>query len=264
MRLQEINPGQKKQLPNASSSDVFNKLIKPNCGDILRILRGSGALLYRGIKINPTNGIIFRGKSWEDRRPMDSQSKVTNKFNDMLKACGMTATRSNSIFVSSSKNKSTTYGEPYIIFPIDGFEYTTTTKHDIILRSWLDLLSEEEVERIGTIYQMYYSRAASDSEIRTRFSSFLSSMIYRQADRSDAEEGIALLKRLIPDVNYIQELDTKNLITLDNFKERYQPSNSDMSSYLGEAHEILICGQYYALRESHYSTESMLEMVNKL
>lgn len=104
-------------------------LIKRDCKVFLQDVKTSDDFLYRGIRKTP--GRYFKGASRNSRRVKDSSNEI-QKFIDMvLKAAGFTALRSNSIFTTTSKSNAGGYGDTFLIFPIDGFQFTYSNHRDL-------------------------------------------------------------------------------------------------------------------------------------
>jgi len=137
MRLSEIEPGEKRNIgPQIIGYNVqkfeqlWEKAIAPNCSESLAACKNGGRFMYRGFSSAQP---IVRGRSWDDREPVDSDQKLSRRFDSMLKALGFKALRSNSIFVTSALKTASYFGTSYIIFPINGFNYTYTSFMDLSL-----------------------------------------------------------------------------------------------------------------------------------
>lgn len=135
MRLSEIEPGQKRNIgpeiigfKTPKFEQIWQKSIVPNCSQAIDACKNGGRFMYRGFN---SNHPIVRGRSWEDREPKDSDDLLSRHFDDMLKKLGFKALRSNSIFVTSAFTTAKYFGTPYIIFPINGFDYTYTAFMDL-------------------------------------------------------------------------------------------------------------------------------------
>ena len=137
MRLSEIEPGQKRNIGpqiigyNVQKFDqLWDKAIAPNCSESISACKNGGRFMYRGFSSAQP---VVRGRSWNDREPVDSDYELSIRFDKMLKALGFKALRSNSIFVTSSLKTASYFGTSYIIFPVNGFNYTYTSFKDLSL-----------------------------------------------------------------------------------------------------------------------------------
>ena len=135
MRLSEIEPGQKRNIGpeiigynTQKFEQLWEKAIVPNCSDSIAACKNGSRFMYRGFNSGQP---IVRGRSWNNRIPVDSDDKLSKHFDDMLKALGFKALRSNSIFVTSAFRTAKYFGTPYIVFPINGFDYTYTAFMDL-------------------------------------------------------------------------------------------------------------------------------------
>ena len=89
-------------------SDHFNKIwpeIVSNCRNALIAMKHADIkakrmFLYRGVRSNP--GMIAKLRSREDRKPLSTRKNKHEFIDNWMKEHGLKATRSNSIFASSS------------------------------------------------------------------------------------------------------------------------------------------------------------------
>jgi hypothetical protein len=106
--------------------------IKKNCSDSLSIFIENKSILYRGIKRQDT---YFTGESPVNRIPVDTPKFLSFVIDDKLESCGFNALRSNSIFCTSNINHASAYSYTpnslYVIFPINGFDYSYCKYNDL-------------------------------------------------------------------------------------------------------------------------------------
>lgn len=99
------------------------ELIKKHCSDILKIYQSTGQMLYRGTKTN--FGIAYIGTPRTERIPTSSNASINDAFNRAMEKLGYQARRDNSLFCSSSQSHAAGFGSNiYVIFPLNGFDYT--------------------------------------------------------------------------------------------------------------------------------------------
>lgn len=119
---------------------IWENEVIPNCSYIYNLYRNNiknithiddivaGTFLFRGVK--RYNNEIFYGQSRENRRPVDSPTLVHDQLSLAMLSAGLKATRSNSIFTSSALGTAHGYGAiKYVIFPVNGFNYTWSRKY---------------------------------------------------------------------------------------------------------------------------------------
>ena len=99
--------------------------IDTHCSDAVAAYRITSRILYRGIK---SFDKIIKGKSLSYREPVDTEPITQELVDKMLSGAGFKALRSNSIFCTPEVWDTKYYGEPYILFPENGFEYTWSRK----------------------------------------------------------------------------------------------------------------------------------------
>lgn len=253
MRIFEIEPGQKRKIPRAYRSIdsekhfdlVWNKLIVPNCSEAIEIYRKANRILYRGSSNNPP---IYRGRSFDERRPSTSNNFFSQLFDKMLAANGMTALRGNSVFATSARSHASTFGTVYAFFPINGFKFTYTNQSDLVLDSWDDFVPYDVVMRLNE----KYSDAIEKKGVKIDWSiNWLRKLTnFPPADRLEA--GVARLKEMLPDDPEIQQLTADKLFGPDLFAKRYEPTNTDLDFAIKNGLEVYVQGQYYAIWNEVY------------
>lgn len=126
MRIYEIDAGTR------TSIDGFTEalhLIQANCKQALSAMTSANRFLYRGTRGAPSE--VFHGASRQDRNPSSSTKEFQENIDSALSMAGFKALRSNSIFCSGDIMEAVGYGgnkNLYMIFPIDGFQYTWSPK----------------------------------------------------------------------------------------------------------------------------------------
>lgn len=121
----------KDELENKTQDENLLKvldLIIRDCPYALNEMRKAKKLLYRGLHKIP--GEYFKGVSRENRNPKDSSDEAQKIVDSVLAKAGFKALRGNSIFTSSDYYQAENYGNTYMIFPIDGFSFTTSKYGD--------------------------------------------------------------------------------------------------------------------------------------
>jgi hypothetical protein len=253
MRISEIAPGQTKPMALRPDEDKFNtaweRLIVPNCSDIIGVYRNAEEFLFRGMKDKPD---FFREMSRNDRKPKDSSKDISTMFDKMLAANGMTALRGNSIFAISDRGHTTDFGDPYIIFPVNGFDFTYTNEKDILLDSWTHLIPPKT--------STYLTKLMSDHQIAqgagemSYYHNWITlDNLHTRQSLSALEFAIERMRELFPDNELAGDLTIDKLINPEGFAERYDPSNTDLADAIKTQREVYIHGQYYAFRYSTYN-----------
>jgi hypothetical protein len=117
-------------------TDEILHYIATHCSSFLKVAKPLRRLLYRGL--NDHDQDVFIGQTKEGRRPFNSTRHEQAEFDDAISKLGFKALRSNSIFCSTNLYFAATYGRAYIIFPIDGFDFT-----------WSPMVSDFYIHNIG-------------------------------------------------------------------------------------------------------------------
>ena len=251
MRICEIAPGEKRNVQISKFDEVWNRLIVPNCSEILKIYSSSNKLLYRRTK-KYTNK-IFRGTSRNDRRPLDSYLFLSELFDIGLKYLGMTALKSNSIFASNDRSGTYQFGHnDYIIFPIDGFKYTYTKFADLTLNNEFEFIKHWANTEICSILNQTFLKDFNIDQINNDHN-FWTSEFFNINDNLESiflKINSLLIKHNIPPIKPI------DLIDMDKFIDYIEPKNTGLLDILNSPRqfEVMINGSYYAFYTDIYST----------
>lgn len=287
----KYNKALKKQasLEKRLNSDQIIDYINKHCGNYVKEMQTAGKLLYRGIKSDESgNNFAFIGNSRKNRKPRDSDKKAAREFDKMLLRAGFEALRSNSIFVTSDIVRTSQYGSRYMIFPLNSATFTYTDHEDLVLhqgseRDWTDYsFGSEELDNniisklteIRTEMKKHYdSIEYSDDVTDYAVADTIRSIVYRlsqvinyrhlaelpeiykiaehEKDTSDQEKNYKTIRDLY---NFMKPLmpKLKKKLSVDKFKERYKPSNTELHKAIQDGREIYISGYYLALRSEEY------------
>jgi hypothetical protein len=248
MKITElIRPGKRKPLPaSADIDDIWERILTKRCTNIIDIYHDAeGDFLYRGMK---TNVPWFRAASHQDRRPKDSNAQIAEVFDQLLAANGMRALRKNSIFATSNRDAASEFGLIYIIFPVDGFEYTYTNQEDIVLETWNQIIDRNMMHDLNKAYvEAMKAKRGEDWKLSYLYNWITDST----ASDQTPEQGLARLKE-ISDDPWVQALEIGDLFNADSFRRRYNPSKHLLEHAIDHKLEVMIRGQYYAFRLDLY------------
>ena len=137
MKIYEIEQGEKQSIPYHGIDRIID-VLNTECSESVQAMRSVEQFLYRGVKVGGSNigspwkprhlqgsaPSIFKASSREDRKSMDTPNQIQNMIDGALKSSGFKALRSNSTFCSGYQAAAKNYGVPYLIFPINGFDFT--------------------------------------------------------------------------------------------------------------------------------------------
>jgi predicted nuclease with TOPRIM domain len=165
--------------------------IEKNCSQMVDAVQITGTFLYRGM--NDSEKIIH-GLPHENRQAKDTKQSVQVKVDQMLKASGFKALRSNSIFCTTSHSHAGSFGKNvYIIFPLDGFDFTWSKEKDWV-PSESEILDEYElfVQNImftlQGIFEDYFKHNKYISLYETFFYSRMKSQYLSQKESNTEED----------------------------------------------------------------------------
>lgn len=122
MRYREIvNELHRQAYSDDTSFEEIWAKISVECSDAIAAMKEARTVLYRGR--NGMEPILYSSIPTE-REPRDIPVKIHNIIEKWMIDNGYAARRSNSLFVVGAKIQASYYGEPYIIFPTNGFKFT--------------------------------------------------------------------------------------------------------------------------------------------
>jgi hypothetical protein len=256
-----------KQLEKATKSgaktqNMLEKLadkLQSECSDYLSAFAASKKVMWRGA--SETNPQIFLGRSPANRNPMDSSRSETLMFNKILSQLNIQANRSNSIFVTSDLYSAGGYGEVYAVVPKNTAKFAWSKKHsDIILYGGQNeqylknpITSRLLTKELTNINNWYTQEGAYSARGRVMREQWM--RIFRRAEDNEpitAAQSEFLVKNfpkslLIPHLDYLQR-QGKDVFNLEKFQKHFQMTDSDLPAALKSGHEIMIHGEYYAIR----------------
>lgn len=123
MRLAEFEHTLRtKEIGDDDLPESIAKFIMKHCSEFLEVAKSTKNFLYRG----DSNHIedFFIGRTKEDRNPLNSMPHEQIGFDAAIANLGFKALRSNSIFCTTKRMWAASYGRCYIIFPMNGFDFT--------------------------------------------------------------------------------------------------------------------------------------------
>jgi hypothetical protein len=169
MKINEIEQNVKRSIPYEGIDRIIATLDK-ECGESLQAIKAAGSFLYRGIRVGGTttsptwkprilqgnSPTIFKASSRTNRKPVDTPNQIQNMIDGALEATGFKALRSNSIFCSGYKAAAMNYGIPYLIFPLDGFDFTWSKAYADLYSDIIEDLESNEEHRELFFYRFEY------------------------------------------------------------------------------------------------------------
>ena len=209
---------------------VWHDHILTECSDIVKLYKSNpDKVFYRGLKGDLP--YIFKDQSRSNRTPRDSVVWISQLYDMSLAKLGVNALRSNSIFVTSDPDSAIAYGRVYVIFPVNGFDYSYTNWRDIVLTPYLasKILDEDMWEAI---------------------------ISHPNFDKQYFWQQSLTLKGLEDYLNKLFDhkirVDVDELVDLDRFQSTFKIYDTNLQTPLQEGKEVCIKGQYYAISADEY------------
>ena len=263
--------------------DRIAKMIETQCSDYLTPMKENRMFLYRGVKLNESDGNrFFMGNSRTDRRPKDSDSGIQIIWDQILSSLNIYANRSNSIFTSSSTVTSSFYGDDvYLIFPLNISKFSWSATHrDIILypESFDNLytmtLSNQQHYKLTEYYnyvERYHNSLTNDGfsgsldrekqYLRVQLAELKShlKLAIKKLNREQLKLSIEMVNNIEKTGimneqftemrDFFKDIVSKCVFDIDEFQKVYKVTDRDFNKALRSKNEICISGHYIAIKE---------------
>ena len=233
-----------KQRPTSGMARMF-ALLDAECSEFIPQMQKAGKLIYRGTKDDADQ---FEGRSREDRKVKDSDSEISETFDRMMAQLGVQALRSNSIYTTSSYGFASSYGyNVYIIFPKNGFHFLGTNKRDLILERWSQLMDPKQLQELWQELDEWGQANVpdwKDTGIGRAYRYQEWNYLARQIKENFGWEGNPL--KLPEKFN----IDEKDYVTPEAVQAEYEPNTTDLAEAIRNGNELLINGEYWALKKA--------------
>jgi hypothetical protein len=230
----------------ATSFGPLVQTIQKECSQALKAFKSTSKILFRGLKKSKTNTPAYVGRSWNERKTMNSEPEGQKIFDYALQKMGISALRSNSIFTTSDSNQAGGYGNLYIIIPKNGFQFSWSVGDpDMVIDDTRVLYKSEVLDKImDNIDALVDKGKMADSAAGYEWSEVLQFEGYERSMEylRDNKYPAAALKKITLD----------KLIDYDHIDNFIGPTNKDFVQALESGHEVLINGEYYAFELSKF------------
>jgi len=231
--------------PTASTDRILSA-IQTECSDFLEVARSEHELLYRGIR---SDASAFQGRSRDERKPKDSNKEVSTLFDELLQQLGFQALRKNSIFTSSNRGFASTYGwNVYMIFPKNGFSFTSTNTKDLILDSMSMLADNRRIQRfVGELKNFLIDNVPNWQSTVLGKAIYYDSWSEMFKELNDQFHGQNQYK--LPEQFNANWMD---FISAQTLNDNFDPYQDNLARALNTGHEVLINGEYWALKHKDW------------
>ena len=225
-------------------------VLRTECSEFIEHMVSTNKLLYRGLRESADQ---FEGRSRDDRTTKDSDIKISEAFDALLRQLGFEALRSNSIYTTTNRDFASGYGRHlYIIFPKNGYKFMHTNKRDLILDSWADLMDMDAVAEFMTKLAEWGEKNSPGWE----HSSLAYAIRDKQWRRAMSElrgnfrwnDNDLKLPETYADVDWSTMTSTQSLL------QNFEPDRTNIEAALLNGHELLSNGEYWALRDDKWNS----------
>lgn len=291
MRLNELNLRMVKSLkpddkiPVEDKEKVIKFIVK-NCSEFLLICKKSKKLLYRGAKKSPGS---FLGLSRQDRRSIEGAfaTDAMVQGDIFLKAAGIKALRSESIFCNSDFYKAKNYGTLYMIFPLNGFNFAYSKIHtslamidyDFPTLSIFNKIQKEYLSIRGRLHELIgYEGKIKNATLKNKLKNIYNPIINRDFDTDflNFKTSEIAINYILTDIQNIIEIYPKFRLFNDEIKnindmlkviksrkidkelvnffiKENQITDKNLAWALSENQDVWISGPYVAVNSVYFS-----------
>jgi hypothetical protein len=228
LKIKKFNAGKN----NPALTKLIENIAK-DCSQVIPFYRLTGKVLLRGVKGQKD---AYIGRSWENRKPTNSFPQLQKLYDMVLQNKGFKALRSNSIFTTSSSVFAEKFGFAYIIFPKNGFEFHWN-------RYRQDLVLEIPEELLNFDYVIDVLDDANEWSLK-KFNKRINTNRYK------AVANIESFIKKLQDIGYpkADKFTPKDFINYEYIEEYIGPTKTNFKKGLLSGNEVLIHGEYYAIK----------------
>lgn len=169
---------------------------------------------------------------------MDSSHNAQVLYDHALTKMGIKALRSNSIFTSSDVDQASSYGSTYIIFPVDGAEYSWTKNAKDLTLDTGYVVNDKFLNKLDGDVHKYIKKIGKEF------------VIYFDAEDEFYDDGIEGLIRTLKRIKYpnVNKVTMDALVDMQTIKTKYAPTNKEIPVAIKKGYEILVNGEYIAVK----------------
>jgi hypothetical protein len=225
-------------------------VLRTECSEFIEHMVNTNRLLYRGLRESADQ---FEGRSRDDRTTKDSDAKISEAFDALLRKLGFEALRSNSIYTTTNRNFASGYGRYlYIIFPKNGYKFLHTNKRDLILDSWVELLDMDAVAEFMIKLEAWGEKNSPGWEH--------SSLAYAIRDKQWRRAITELRGNFRWNDNELRlpesyaDMDWSTMTSTQSLMQNFEPDRTNIEAAMLNGHELLINGEYWALRDDKWNS----------
>lgn len=238
-----------KKTSMAPFEKIWNEQIATNCSQAIKAYKSSELVLFRGVIAKSS---AFIGRSKENRKPKDSNKIVQELYDQMLTKMGIKALRSNSIFTTADYNHANQYGEVYIIFPINGFNFCYTKFDDLVLSSADSLVDKDLVKKIGKIVEA--AKLDLNAFGILKFGWAQKNYYLDDGNPKNIQKFVDKLKKhpVLAKNALIRQLSLDMLLNPTQFAKKFKPSDKNLPAGMKAGVEVCVNGNYYAFAATEF------------
>jgi len=218
-------------------------ILNSECSEFLKVFKETQKFLYRGLRNYES---VFEGRSREDRSPKDSINEVSERLDQALKNAGFSALRSNSIFTTTDEHFAGTYGHTlYLIFPKNGFHFLYTNTKDLVLNDWSIIADVNKMHEFTEKLRNWGEANVKDWKYTDIGYQIMHQRWYNIFDE---------LQKLFYSYGNPYKIPEEFNVTIEDFitdqgiLNSLKPKQTDLAEAMVDGREILINGEYWALK----------------
>lgn len=231
--------------------------LNTQCAGYIKEFKQAHQPLYRGMNYA---GHALVGRSYQQRRPLDSSVTETQLFDQALTQLGIAAQRGNSIFTTGQLSQANVYGNIFVIVPKDTatFSWSKSTD-DLTLRDG-DLASNMIITRPASVYKLLKKEINQvgyqlDAEqIQPKLAKYYAQLDKLQGyleinDEFHIKMCMAWFLRYMPESVIAQNSAAilNPILDIKRFQKTYVMSDRNLVAAIKNRGEVLIHGEYYAM-----------------
>ena len=233
--------------PNIEQMPLARKLlteIQQKCSDILEICHDTGRFLYHGSK--HLGEFTYLAHSQPRQRPKDSDPATSRVFNYGLEKLGFTATRDNSLFVTSDRTLASEYGELYVVLPCTGqYDFTYTSRKDDVLTKYNfhSLINHDKSQLLFTAWQKIPYDVQKEIIVWPEMLKTAQDLIHWLVEHENSLGTISKIQKLTG-----LSAKWQDYVDLPELRYVYNPRQDNLADAMSSEREIYLKGKFYLLK----------------
>ena len=240
------------------------KRLNIDCAGYIRAFKLAHQPLYRGMAVE---GRVMVGRSYQQRRPLDSSVSETQLFDQALTQLNIAAQRGNSIFTTGNTGQASGYGEIFAVVPKDTAIFSWSKRTDDLTLHDGDLAANRIITRPYALIEKEISQVTHQIDTEknqaklAKLDKYADELLQLEValeihDERQITMNMAWILKNMPNSEVAQNSAAilNPVLDIKMFQKTYVMSDKNLVAAIKNQGEILIRGEYYAMDPDIWET----------